>query len=397
MTVAPAPVQHVHHGLRYAVLLTAALLLAAAVGVLVWRVAFEESAAPPERPELQRILDSAVTGPRAVAPGATAYVRGPHGTWLGSAGLANATKGTAMEPDARMRLESISKIYTATLIYQLAEQKKLKLDDTVERWLPGMLPYGKKITIQQLLNMTSGLIDNNDLRHEPERYLARVKDARLRAQLIAVARPVDANPALEFSPLWWIRWAAWVPLLSMPGASYHYSNIGYDLLGLIAARAGGEPYPAQYRKRIFEPLGLKSTAFDAQGPIAGPHANGYLKFPDGRLTDTTAWHAGVGAEGGIVSNARETAAFLTALMRGRLLGPQSLFEMKTGGVWRSGAPTGCGGMAWGWSGGGDGFKTEAWVNEDGSRVAVLLLNARMSHDAGDLAAFQTMNRLYCAS
>jgi hypothetical protein len=69
--------------------------------------------------------------------------------------------------------------------------------------------------------------------------------------------------------------------------------------------------------------------------------------------------------------------------------------MEYGGVWRSGAPTGCAGPAWGWSGGGNGFKTEVWVNDDGSRVAVLLLNARVDGGGGDSAAFQAMNRLYC--
>ena len=68
------------------------------------------------------ILDSAVTGGDRLAPGAVAYVSGPRGTWIGAAGVADVTTGEPMRSDARMRLESISKIYTATLILQLAEQ-----------------------------------------------------------------------------------------------------------------------------------------------------------------------------------------------------------------------------------------------------------------------------------
>ena len=52
-----------------------------------------------------------------------------------------------------MRLESVSKIYTAALILQLVQDGKLRLDDTVARWLPGLLPYGDRITIRELLTM----------------------------------------------------------------------------------------------------------------------------------------------------------------------------------------------------------------------------------------------------
>lgn len=125
----------------------------------------------------------------------------------------------------------------------------------------------------------SGLIDDNDLERSPaagRRYLARVKDPKLRAQLVAIATRWEANPALEVSPIWLIRFAAWQPLLFTPGSRYHHSNIGWNILGLIAARAAGKPLPTLYRERIFGPLGLKHTAYDPHGPIAGPHANGYV-------------------------------------------------------------------------------------------------------------------------
>ena len=68
-----------------------------------------------------------------------------------------------MKPDARMRLESVSKIWTAAVVLRLAQNGLLRPGDTVERWLPGLLPYGNRITIAQLLTHTSGLIDNNDM------------------------------------------------------------------------------------------------------------------------------------------------------------------------------------------------------------------------------------------
>ena len=252
--------------------------------------------------------------------------------------------------------------------------------------------------------MSSGLIDNNDFNNASESvkrtYLARVKDAKLRAQLLATMARVEEDPATVFPEMLWIRWAAWQPLLFTPGGGFHYSNIGYDILGLIAARAGGKPLAALYRERIFQPLGLHATAYDPQGPISGPHAEGYGIEPNGTQYETTDWHWGVGAEGGIVSNAKETATFLTALMRGKLLDRRQLTQMKGENFWQGGAFSGCADQAYGWSGGGSGYKTDVWVNDDGSRVAVLLLNARhydTAQPAADQAAHDTLARLYCGA
>jgi D-alanyl-D-alanine carboxypeptidase len=198
----------------------------------------------------------------------------------------------------------------------------------------------------------------------------------------------------------WIKWAAWQPLLFKPGAGYHYSNIGYDVLGLIAARASGKPLPTLYGEQIFKPLGLHATAYDPQGPISGSHAHGYGIEPNGIQADTTDWHWGVGAEGGIVSNTKDTATFLTALMRGKLLNRQQLTQMKGEDFWQGGAFSGCADQAYGWSGGGPGYKAEVWVNDSGSRVAVLLLNARhydTAQPAADQAAHTALARLYCGA
>jgi D-alanyl-D-alanine carboxypeptidase len=354
------------------------------------------------RPELQEILDGLVSGPATLAPGATASVAGPKGTWSGAAGLAATSPAEPMPLDARMRLESVSKIYTAALVELLAQDGTLRTQDTVERWLPGLLPDGDRITIRHLLTMTSGLIDNNDFRNASDReqrtYLERVHDAGLRAELLATAARVERDPAAVVPETLWVRWAAWQPLLFEPGAGYHYSNIGYDVLGLVAARAAGTPLSELYRKRIFGPLGLEATAYDPQGPISGPHAHGYGIEPDGRSTDTTDWHFGVGAEGGIVSTAEDTARFLAALMGGELLDERHVAALEGDDLWRGGTLSGCSGQVFGWSGGGNGYKTEAWVDHGGTRVAVLLLNARHYDTAqprADAAAHDAMTELFC--
>jgi CubicO group peptidase (beta-lactamase class C family) len=240
---------------------------------------------------LQRVLDQAVAGPDRLAPGATAYISTPAGSWSGAAGLADVKADRAMSKDARLRLDSVSKIWKATLIYQLEADGSLQVSDTVARWLPDLLPYGDQITIKQLLTHTSGLIDNDDIGADPDRYFARVTDPKLKAELIATRTRLEQSPATEFSPLLWIKLAAFQPLLSDPGTQYHYSNIGYEILGLIAERASGQSLATLSRERIFTPLDLGSAAYDPQGPISGPHARGYNLA--GTLRDMTAVHGGI--------------------------------------------------------------------------------------------------------
>ncbi len=403
MSTSAHPSLHKSHGRsRWPLWLTCVVLLVG-VAVLVDRVALAPSKRAPqitfiERPDLAWQVASLVTGSARTAPGATAYVLGSKGAWLGAEGLANVSTGETMPPDARMRLESVSKLFTATLILQLDQQGKLHVTDTVQRWLPGLLPfYGSKITIRELLTMSSGLISDSDIegsRAKILRQLARVKDLKLRAQLIAVGKQSAANPAVYINPIWPIRWAAWQPLLFKPGTGYHYSNIGYNILGLIAERATGKPLAALYQQRIFTPLGFKHTAYDPQGPIQGPHAHGYLIAPNGKITDTTAWAHAKGADGGIVSDAQDTATFLIGLMRGKLIDQQELAGMKGENLWRGGDSSPCGGRAYGWAGEGEGFKTAVWVNGNGTRVAVLLTNAHHPPYGGQIVEEMRVN-LYC--
>lgn len=129
-----------------------------------------------------------MTGPQRVAPGATAYLSGPNGTWIGSAGIANVKTGEPMRPDARLRIQSHSKTWLLEVALQLAREGRLNLADTVTHWLPGLLPYGNEINLLELLTDTSGLIDDNDVTRSAsagKTMLARVKDPELRARLKA--------------------------------------------------------------------------------------------------------------------------------------------------------------------------------------------------------------------
>src|SRR3954447_8981258 len=105
---------------------------------------------------LQGVLDELV------ATGASgAIARGDDGahTWRLASGAARLDPPVSMRPSARFRIASETKTFVATVALQLVGEGTLRLDDTVARWVPGLLPNGRAITLRMLLNHTSGLLD----------------------------------------------------------------------------------------------------------------------------------------------------------------------------------------------------------------------------------------------
>ena len=399
-------------------------VLAAGVGVVIAidrtaisggsQIAYAPRPYAPRGPYPQRLLDRLVGGRGWIAPGATAYVAGPKGVWVGSAGLANVQMGTSTQPDARLRLNSVGKMWTATLILKLVGEGRMKLDDTVSHWLPGLLPDGNQITVAQLLSMTSGMIDTNDFDANNISKI-KIKDPALRARVLAAFRRARTDPTYPPTQVW-IEAAAGQSLLYQPGSTWHYSNIGYMVLGLIAARVGGGDLATLFRTQIIDPLHLQSARYDPAPTISGPHAHGYSLSTGGKLVDATGWTGGLAANGGIVSDAADEAHFLQALMRGHILRPAQLRALETpyaqGGPGLDNASYGLGvviqqdgcatpGLAYAHNGGGDGYMSSVQVSPDGSRVAVLLANgyaaSTAAQDHGGGILFNTMQRLYCSA
>jgi Beta-lactamase len=122
------------------------------------------------------------------------------------------------------------------------------------------------------------------------RAIRQVRDPALRARLRHLFRQVRVDPTLQAPAMLWVRFAAALPLRSVPGTTYHYSNIGYDILGLIAAKVGGAPLRTLYRRRIIEPLGLSSAAYQPRGEFSGPRPREYSVHLNGRLVDATGWY-----------------------------------------------------------------------------------------------------------
>jgi D-alanyl-D-alanine carboxypeptidase len=281
-----------------------------------------------DRGELQSRLDDVVA---AGAVGALAEVRSERGVWRGTSGVAELGAARPVPVSGRFRAGSITKTFLATVVLQLVDERRLRLDDTVETWLPGSVPDGDGITVRQLLNHTSGVYD--------------------------FLRTLPFPPSPEFLDNRWRTWTADElvrravanPPTFPPGSDYAYSNTGYTLLSQIVERATGRSYAEEIERRIIRPLHLRDTELPGTSPwIRGPHPHGYVRIEqDGQtdLVDITLMNPSVlGAGGELISTTRDLNRFFDALLGGRLLPAHLLEEMKTPGI-EGGKPYGLG-LAW---------------------------------------------------
>ncbi|HKZ02582.1 MAG TPA: serine hydrolase [Pyrinomonadaceae bacterium] len=174
-------------------------------------------------------------------------------------GLANMEWNTPNSADTRFRLGSITKQFTATLIMQLVEQGKIKLDGKVLDYLPDYRKdTGEKVTVHQLLNHTSGIPSYTGL---PGFFNEVSRDPYEVADFVKKYASND----LEFEP----------------GSKYAYNNSGYFLLGAIIEKVTGKKYEQVLKENIFDPLGMKNTGYDHYATILNNRAAGYQKTPDG--------------------------------------------------------------------------------------------------------------------
>jgi len=174
-------------------------------------------------------------------------------------GLANMEWNIPNEPDTKFRLGSITKQFTATLILQLVEQGKLKLDGKVSDYLEGYRKdTGAKISIHNLLSHTSGLPN----------YTA----------VPGFIEGVSRNPYTvdEF-----VRKYASGDLEFEPGTKFNYSNSGYFLLGAIIEKVTGKSYEQVLKENILDPVGMKNTGYDHFDAILSKRATGYARTPRG--------------------------------------------------------------------------------------------------------------------
>jgi D-alanyl-D-alanine carboxypeptidase len=301
---------------------------------------------------LQTDLDAIVAaGPAS----AVAEVRdGPRTIRLRS-GSARFGTDEPVDEGGRFRAGSVTKMLVATAVLQLVAERRMGLDDRVDRWVPGV----PAVTVRQLLGHTSGLFD--------------------------YTKTLPLSPPSAYLPL---RWKTWTPseLLARataqppsfpPGKGFEYSSTGYIVLGMLLERVTGHPYGQEVDRRILKPLGLRQTSFPGTDPrIPGPHAHGYVPSESGGVIDVTEFNPSVaGASGELITTASDLNRFTSALLAGRILPPPELRIMKTvvapstRGLGLEVMPLSCG-TAYGHSG--DALGASAWTFATGPSRTVTL-------------------------
>jgi len=154
-------------------------------------------------------------------------------------GMANLEYDIPITPSTIFHIASVSKQFTAFSILLLEKEEKLSLDDDIRKFIPEVPDFGKKITLRNLANHTSGLRDQWELL-----IMAgwRIDDVITKEQILKL---VSKQKELNFNP----------------GEEYMYCNTGYTLLAEVVARVSGTSFPDFTEKNIFKPPNMTNTLF----------------------------------------------------------------------------------------------------------------------------------------
>lgn len=220
-------------------------------------------------------------------------------------GLAELSSGKKLDPATKLKIGSITKTFTATMIMQLVDEKKLSLDTKLSQFYPKVV-NADKITIAMLLHHRTGIPDflNDDPTVAQYIYIENKKADLLK-------RIEGYTSAFE------------------PDSQFKYSNSNYNLLGYIVEDITKKSYAENLNTRIVKKLGLKNTSFPVK--IEPSQNEGYsFTFNGNAWEQTPEWHNSLAfAAGAIASTPDDLNLFLSGLFNGKLVSAGSLDQMKT--------------------------------------------------------------------
>ena len=217
-------------------------------------------------------------------------------------GVADLRSRRKIDAHTNFRLASCTKQFTAMAIMLLVREGKLRYQDRLTEIFPDFPEYGKAITIRNLLNHTSGLMDYEDLMTKPAagtplESIPQIKDA-------GVLQLLKQQKATKFPP----------------GTKWDYSNSGYAVLAMVVEKVSGQPFGDFLHERIFVPLDMKQTvAYEKGRNTVANRAYGHT-YEDGawRELDQSPTSAVLG-DGGIYSSLDDLAEWDHALTHDTLL------------------------------------------------------------------------------
>ncbi len=257
-------------------------------------------------PDVKEKIDALVQAQPAqrVTPGiAVAISKNGQTIYENTAGERDVSSHTPMLITTPQPIGSITKQFTAAGILLLQQEKKLSIDDKLAKYVPEYV-HGDEITLRQMLNMVSGISDN-----DPAIYGDHLTEPITRKEMFA-----NLNK---------------LPLMWKPGTHMVYTNTNYNLLGLVIERASGQSYIAFLREHIFSPLGMSSTSTIDQPPAN--MASGYHhKKPGEPLVTRAELHPDFSfGTGNLVSTTQDLLKWDAALLAKKVLNEASLRTMFT--------------------------------------------------------------------
>jgi len=221
-------------------------------------------------------------------------------------GLANREWNVPNSPTTKFRIGSITKGFTATAVLQLAEARRLSIDDPVSKYYSEAPPAWNSITIRHLLTHTSGIPSYTGIPHF-----------------------FDGEIRLDRTPEQIIKLTQDAPLEFEPGSKFSYDNTGYIILGYIIEKVSGERYADYVQHHIFDPLGMKSSGYDVSETITPNRAAGYSRD---KTTFTNAPYLSMTepfSAGSLYSTVDDLLIWDQALYAAKPLSPSSMQAMFT--------------------------------------------------------------------
>jgi CubicO group peptidase (beta-lactamase class C family)/D-alanyl-D-alanine dipeptidase len=232
--------------------------------------------------------------------------------WARGFGFADPQKKVPATAETVYRVGSVSKLFTDIAVMQLAEQGKLDLDAPVTRYLPELRPrnpFGKPVTLRQLMSHRSGLVREPPVGHyfDPD------------------------NPSLART----VASLNQTSLVYAPGTRTKYSNAAIAAVGYVLERTQGQPFAKYLKRAVLDPLGLDRSSFEPTPELTKNLAKAYMWTVDGRVFEAPTFELGISPAGSMYTTVTDMGRFMSALFaggrgaKGQMLKPSTLAEMWT--------------------------------------------------------------------
>jgi CubicO group peptidase (beta-lactamase class C family) len=231
-----------------------------------------------------------------------------------SYGFADLEYGIKLPVDASFEIGSVTKQFTAVATMQLVEQGKINLDDDFTKYIK-FDTKGKKVTVRQLLNHTSGIKGYTELPMFESIAVRKYKRDTL-------LRLVEKEP-FDFEP----------------GEALIYNNTGFFMLGLIIEKVSGISYEEYIKKNLFEKAGMNDSYYCSESKIIKNRAHGYEASKDGLVRASYLDHTWPYAAGSLCSTVTDLVKWNDALHHGRILGEEAYKEFISPSLLKDGTMT----------------------------------------------------------